>query len=241
MPRERESAAEQAGGRRPLSRELIVREAIAFIDDEGITALTMRALAGRLGVEAMSLYRYVNGREDLLEAVIGSLVERIEVAPPDDEGLAANWHGFLQWLAHSVRDVALQHPAIFPLVATRHPAATWLRPPLRSVRIVEQFLTTLIQHGFREEQAVEIYRVFTSFLLGQLLLEVAARGESTAPVQEPLDEGDADVPNRDEELDVDRYPTVTRLRPLLSEDHSQAEFERSLEALLDRLDLLFAQ
>src|SRR5918993_5524221 len=65
------------GARQPLSRRVIVEEAIAVIDDQGLTALTMRSLGGRLGVEAMALYRYVNGREDLLEGVVDDLVDRI--------------------------------------------------------------------------------------------------------------------------------------------------------------------
>ncbi|MEH0108216.1 TetR/AcrR family transcriptional regulator C-terminal domain-containing protein [Tersicoccus sp. MR15.9] len=241
MAQQGESTAEKAGTRRPLSRDLVVREAIAFIDERSINQLTMRSLGARLGVEAMSLYRYVNGREDLLEAIVAALVDRVEATPPAGHELTTDWHGYLQWMAHSVRDVALEHPAIFPLMATRHPAADWLRPPLRSLRVVEEFLAALLERGFTEERAVEVYRVFTSFLLGQLLLEVAQRGESTAPVEEPLDEGGADLPNQDEDLDLSEFPLVARLRPLLSEDHSDEEFERSLEALLDRLDLLFTQ
>lgn len=241
MAQQGESTAEKTGTRRPLSRDLVVQEAIAFIDERSINQLTMRSLGARLGVEAMSLYRYVNGREDLLEAIVAALVDRVEASPPAGHELTTDWHGYLQWMAHSVRDVALKHPAIFPLMATRHPAAAWLRPPLRSLRVVEEFLAALLERGFTEDRAVEVYRVFTSFLLGQLLLEVAQRGESTAPPEEPLDEGDADLPNQDEDLDLSRFPLVQRLRPLLSEDHADEEFERSLEALLDRLDLLFTQ
>lgn len=231
----------QGRARQPLSRDAVVDEAIAFIDEHGTSQLTMRALGARLGVEAMSLYRYVNGREDLLEAIVATIMDTVEASPPAGNGLTEDWHGYLQWMAHSVRDVALQHPAIFPLMATRHPAAAWLRPPLRSLRVVEAFLSALIDRGFTDDQAVQIYRIFTSFLLGHLLLEVAQRGVSTAPIEEPIDEGQADVPNQDQQLDTSRYPTVMRLRPQLSEDHTKDEFERTLEALLDRLDLMFSQ
>ncbi|OMH35053.1 TetR/AcrR family transcriptional regulator [Tersicoccus sp. Bi-70] len=241
MAKQGGSTEEKASTRRPLSRDRVVQEAIAFIDERSINQLTMRSLGARLGVEAMSLYRYVNGREDLLEAIVAALVNRVEATPPAGHELTTDWHGYLQWMAHSVRDIALEHPAIFPLMATRHPAAAWLRPPLRSLRVVEEFLAALLERGFTEDRAVEVYRVFTSFLLGQLLLEVAQRGVSTAPAEEPLDEGDADLPNQDEDLDLSQFPLVARLRPLLSEDHSDEEFERSLEALLDRLDLLFTQ
>ncbi len=106
---------------------------------------------------------------------------------------------------------------------------------------MQEFLDALIHRGFTEEQAARAYRAFTSFLLGHLLLEVASLGAETSPVEEPLDEGDAPVPNSDAELGVDNYPTVRRLRGLLAEDHTQAEFEQALELLLDRLDLELSQ
>ena len=58
-----------------------------------------------------------------------------------------------------------------------------------------------------------------------------------SPVEEPLDEGGADLPARDaHHLDVIGYPAITRTAHLLSEDRTEAEFETALEALLDRLD-----
>lgn len=217
-----------------LSRELIVHTALAQIDQSGAQSLSMRSLAQELGVEAMSLYRYVHGREDLLEGVVGLLMSGL-TSSLDDE-LAEHWQGYLQTVAHEVRRIAVEHPNAFPLVATRHPAAPWLRPPLRSVEVVNAFLDALIGHGFTDAQAVNTYRSFSSFLLGQLLLESAVRGAETGPVEEPLDEGGADVPERDGQITLDVAPQVRRLRPLLSEDRSEEEFEVSLEDLLDRLN-----
>lgn len=231
----------QAAARTPLTRELIVARAVDFIDRRGITALTMRALGLEIGVEAMSLYRYVNGREDLLEAIVDELVDGIRLESVHQLQPTDGWQAYLQWLANTVRAQAIEHPSIFPLIATRHPSAPWLRPPLRSLRVVEEFLTALTSRGFTDAQAVEAYRSFSSFLLGQLLLEVSTAGAETAPVEEPLDEGDADIPNSDEDLSLADYPHVKRLRPQLSEDRSQDEFERGLEMLLDRMDLQLSQ
>ncbi len=189
----------------------------------------------------MSLYRHVNGREDLLEAVTGELVDQIAVDPGDALEPLDGWQSYLQWFAHSVRDVALAHPLLFPLVATRHPAAPWLRPPLRSIRVVEQFLDALIARGLEPAQAVEIYRSFTTFLLGHLLLETVNQGATTAPVEEPLDESGEAPATGDQDLELADYPTVSALRAQLSEDHTRAEFEQGLEALLDRLDLAISQ
>ncbi len=216
-----------------LRRDLILATALGQIDRAGAQGLSMRSLAQELDVEAMSLYRYVHGREDLLEGVVALLMTDLS-ANLDDE-VTDHWQGFLQTVAHQVRRIAIEHPMAFPLVATRHPAAPWLRPPLRSIEVVNTFLSTLIGHGFTDEQAVDAYRSFSSFLLGQLLLESAVRGAETAPVEEPLDEGNATIPEGDGEMSLAHAPEVSRLRALLSEDRSDEEFEVSLENLLDRL------
>lgn len=227
------STGQKSGGGR-LSRTLIVETALEQIDRSGAQGLSMRSLAQELGVEAMSLYRHVHGREDLLEGVVALLMT--DLTADLDEELTDHWQGFLQVVAHRVRQIAVDHPRAFPLIATRHPAAPWLRPPLRSVEVVETFLAELLGHGFTDAQAVDAYRSFSSFLLGHLLLEAAVRGAETAPVEEPLDEGDADIPERDGQVELRDVPNVQRLRPLLSEDRAAEEFEVSLEALLDRLN-----
>ena len=223
--------------RETLSRERIVATAIAYVDDHGLSALTMRRLGRELGVEAMSLYRYVNGREDLLEGIVDRLTEQLHLQPDTEElGAADGWQAYLQWLAHGVRALVVEHPKVFPLIATRHPAAPWLRPPLRDLRVVEEFLATLIERGFSDARAVMAYRAFSSFLLGHLLLEASVLGARTAPAEEPLDEGDSDVPNADQAVDLADYPHLQRLEGMLSEDHALAEFEQALEDLLDRID-----
>jgi hypothetical protein len=135
-----------------------------------------------------------------------------------------------------VRRIALAHPEVFPLVATRPPAAPWVRPPLRSLRWVESFLDTLIDSGFTEESAVAAYRAYSSFLLGHLLLEVSQKGVRISPEDEP--EG---VPQAAESTDLSAYPTVVRLEGLLSLDESAAEFEEALENLLGRLEVVLRE
>ena len=153
MPNERLDAdadvvagREPPSARQPLDRARIVAAAISFIDEFGLPGLSMRRLGAMLGVEAMSLYRYVPGRENLLDAVVGSILDEMAV---DEEVLDSprhGWQDFLQRLAHGVRRVALAHPRAFPLVASRPTEAPWLRPPLRSLDTVESFLSGLVQH-----------------------------------------------------------------------------------------------
>lgn len=236
MPSPRASARRAPKG---LDRDLIIGTALRLIDDGGLQALSMRSLAQQLGVEAMSLYRYVSGREDLLESVVVRLTDGLQAEL--DPGIVDSWQGYLQGVGNAVRRVAIDHPSAFPLLATRHPAAPWLRPPLRDIALVESFLSTLSGFGFSDDQVVEIYRAFSSFLLGHLLLETSVRGAETSPIEEPLDEGGATVPNLDGAQRIADTTMIVRMRSLLSEDRSEEEFEISLEALLNRLELAYTQ
>ena len=215
-----------------LSRDRILQAAVEFIDEEGLLGLTMRKLGERLEVEAMSLYRYVDGREELLDGVVTRVVDQMY---HDDEVIAApqdGWQDFLQRLAHGIRRIALAHPKAFPLVASRPAEAPWLRPPLRSIEWVEMFLEGLAQEGFDDDSAVGAYRAFTSFLLGHLLLEVAVQGADVGPLDVIEEETEP------EHNELAQYPSVRRLKSALSEDHSAAEFEESLEDLLNRIAVM---
>ena len=217
--------------RRPLDRERIVSAAVSFIDESGLPGLSMRRLGAALGVEAMALYRYVPGRENLLDAVVETIMDEMREDPETIDAPRDGWQDFLQRLAHGVRRVALSHPKAFPLVASRPVEAPWLRPPLRSLTWVEVFLDGLIAEGFSDEAAVAAYRAFTSFLLGHLLLEVAVLGADVGPL-DVIDDGES---ANERPLD---HPTVHRLGDSLAENHSAQEFEEALEELLNRLALL---
>lgn len=211
-----------------LDRPQIVEAALAHIGDSGLASLTMRRLGTRLGVEAMSLYHHVPGKEDLLDAVVDSLVDQMRADVDVPSAPTGGWQDFLQRLAHGVRRVALAHPKAFPLVASRPPEAPWLRPPLRSLEWVETFLAGLSDSGFSDAAAVAGYRSFTSFLLGHLLLEASTLGADLGPL-DVLDDGSGD------EEALRDHPTVLRLRSSLREDHAAAEFEEALEDLIERI------
>lgn len=221
--------------RRRLDRDRIVEAALSSIEAGGLEQMTMRSLGRDLGVEAMALYRYVTGREDLLEAVVASLldglVQRVE------EAETTSWQEYLQHVAHEVRRTARDNPAAFPLVVSRHPAIPWLRPPLRDIEIVEHLLATLTAAGFADDQAVDAYKAFTSFLVGSLLLEVSTRVENVSAVDEPMNEGRAQIPEQDTpDDDLREAPHIQRMQQRLSQDCSDAEFEIGLETLLNRIE-----
>jgi AcrR family transcriptional regulator len=221
---------EPGTGRGSLDRQRILGAAIGLIDEHGLRYLTMRRLGAHLGVEGMALYHYIPGREALLDGIVESVIDEL-YGDPDVHLSHPSWQEYLQRLAHGVRRIALAHPQVFPLIATRPPAAPWVRPPLRSLRWMESFLQTLRDCGFSDVDAVATYRSFSSFLLGHLLLEVSARGADIGPVEQ-------EDPGRSDPADLTGYPLLSALQPELSQDRSADEFEESLEALIDRLEIL---
>jgi AcrR family transcriptional regulator len=218
--------------RRPLGREQILREAVRLIDTEGRERLTMRRLGSELGVEAMALYCYVPGREQLLDGVVEYVMNELYHKTMTEE-LPGSWQEYLQRMAHGVRSICTAHPRVFPLVATRPPAAPWLRPPLRSLRWVEGFLASLQRFGFTDDRCVGIYRSFSTFLLGHLLLE-SATVDLGAEVEL------ADDIEFFETNDLSQYPRLMALEKQLREDGYEEEFEDALEDLLNRIEVVFS-
>lgn len=208
-----------------------MRAAIQYIDLNGLPDLTMRRLASTLGVEAMSLYKHVSGRDNLLDTVVEALLDDLYGRPEVQPEAALDWRDYMRRVAHGVRQVALDHPQVFPLVATRPPSAPWIRPPLRSLDWIESFLHTLLTHGFEPRQAVDAYKAFTSFLLGHLLLEVAA-------LQVPIGPEETGRNGEAPQADLQNYPDIQELSTLLAEDSADQEFRSSLENLLRRIEAM---
>lgn len=212
-----------------LTRDRVVREAMAVIDEGGEPALTMRSLAERLGVRPMALYRHVRNRDDLLDAVADRLLGDLRADPDLADARARDWRDFLERLGHGVRAAAQSHPRVFPLVAGRPTAAPWLRPPLRSLDWVEDFLDALSSRGFDGASAAAAYRRFTSFLIGDLVLEVSAAAEPAAATS-----ATAIAPA---EL-ADSYPTVARLATELVKREDREEFAEGLRGVIDTIAAL---
>lgn len=99
------AAHPQRGPKREMSVELIVEAAVAIADAEGLAAVSMAAVAARLGYTPMSLYRYVSAKEDLVllmqEEAVGLPGDSVRAAPGWREGLEALYREAVQrYLAH---------------------------------------------------------------------------------------------------------------------------------------------
>ena len=124
--------------------------------------------------------------------------------------------------------MARAHPRLFPLVATRRPAAPWIRPPLRSLPLIEALLQTLMNCGFSPPAAARAYRAFSGFLLANLVYEVAAVTGNAA-----------DADEESSPADLTDFPSVRRLAVAdLAPDRAAAEFAPDLALLLDGLEAM---
>src|ERR1017187_3936357 len=91
--------------RTPLNRERVLRAAIILADLGGIESLTMRKLGQELGVEAMSLYNHVAGKDDILDGIVDLVFSEIDLT----SGLA-DWKTAMHQRAVSARDALTRHP-----------------------------------------------------------------------------------------------------------------------------------
>src|SRR5581483_7089321 len=104
---------------RSLGREDIVAAAIGLADEAGPDALTMKAVAGRLGsYSAMALYRYVHSKDGLVDLMLDAATAEIPVPPSP----GPDWRADLQALAGQTREMTKRHPWYAALYHTRPPA-----------------------------------------------------------------------------------------------------------------------
>ncbi|MEV6393802.1 TetR/AcrR family transcriptional regulator C-terminal domain-containing protein [Streptomyces sp. NPDC051907] len=100
--------------RAPLSRDRVLRAAVALADDIGIEALSMRKLAQELGVVPMALYKHVANKEELLDGMVDAVVGEIE--PP---GLGPDWQSAVRQRILSARRALLGHPWAAQVIQSR--------------------------------------------------------------------------------------------------------------------------
>ena len=111
------SPARSPGPRPALTRDRVVAEAVAFADEHGIDALSMRKLAQALGVEAMSLYHHVANKDDLLDGMVDAVFAEIDRPAPDGP-----WQDEVRGRCVSLRAAMLRHPwAVGRLDSRRSP------------------------------------------------------------------------------------------------------------------------
>ncbi|OEJ28093.1 TetR family transcriptional regulator [Streptomyces agglomeratus] len=181
MPKETEDGrarrASDRGRYGRLSRERVLATALEVVDRDGLSGLSMRKLGAELGVEAMALYRYAPSKDALLDGLVEGFCrevhQELDQHPPAGGG-ADGWRRELHRIALANHGVALRHPNVVPLLATRLLSTPLARRPLPVQRGDERVLAVLHDAGIGERRSVEIHRCFTAWLLGYLLVELRA-------------------------------------------------------------------
>ena len=120
---------------RSLGREEIVAAAIALADEAGPGALTMKAVAARLGpYTAMALYRYVYNKDGLVDLMLDAATAEVPV--PAQPG--PDWRADLLELATQTRQMIKRHPWYATLIHTRPPVGPHM---MRRLEFMLQVLT----------------------------------------------------------------------------------------------------
>jgi len=147
-------------------REEILDAALAIADEHGVDAVSMRALADRVGVTPMALYRHVKDKAALLDGMVGRLLTALLPTDPAEEH---TWDERLRALAHAARRVTQRHPWAAHLLFSR-PAVT--PDGLRAVDII---YTALIEAGVPEPQVPRLERLISTFVIGFAASEASGR------------------------------------------------------------------
>ena len=150
--------------RRQIDRDAILDAALLVADEHGLDAVTMQAVAQRLTVTPMALYRHMDGKQTLLDGLVERLLTSFPL-PRGDEP----WADRLTATATAMRSTARQHPTVFPLLLTR-PAMT---PAARRVRDFVQ--AALLEAGLDEAAAARAERLMSTTVLGFAASEAAGR------------------------------------------------------------------
>jgi AcrR family transcriptional regulator len=208
-----------------LSRERVLRAAVALADAGGIEALSMRRLGQELGVEAMSLYNHVANKDDLQSGMVEMVVREFEM--PSDE---ADWKEAIRKSAISAHDTLLRHrwaPNLMMRVTAVSPAR---------LRWNEFVLGTFREAGFSADLTHHAYHALESHITGFTLWQANMPFDTREELVDMAQDFLRDFP-------VDDYPYfIEHVRQHLepSSPSGATEFEFALDLMLDGLERLRA-
>lgn len=214
-----EPISESPEERTPLSRERVLRGAVAIAGDKGIGSLTIRSLAQHLGVKPMSLYHYVANKDEILDGIVDLVFSQIQLPSLDGPW----WPKLHQW-AHSARQVLTRNSWAIALLESR---AT---PGPATLRHHDRIIGVLRGGGFSVAMTAHAYALLDSYVYGFALQESALPFDRTTV---------ASVTESTMELFSDEgYPHLVELaeQHILQPGYDFSdEFEFGLELILNGL------
>jgi AcrR family transcriptional regulator len=230
--RRRERGAQPRGRDRGLSRDEIVRAAIAVADAEGPDAISMRRIARELRAGAMSLYWHVESKEELIDLMLDTLEAEIGVSEP-----TGDWRADLREMAHRHRAGLLRHPWVMEFVPSRPPSGP------NDARNLELTLSMVSGLGLDPRTTVDILLTVVTYVIGAVLREVQemrfarSRAEAEAAMTPEEIEATREGFRKWLTAEVDRYPNINRMVEAGIDpdaaDTRDERFEFGLDCLLD--------
>jgi AcrR family transcriptional regulator len=202
----------------------VLSEALALVDEQGLGALTMRALAARLHVEAMSLYNHVPSKQGLYDGIRGLLWDELRRALESGQ----TWRQSLRSIARCLRGIAHSHPNAFPLILSGSTLDD------RMLRTLARGLAMLDEGGFDRDRAAQTLTAVVHYALGYAIMELSLRAAVT-PAREDEDELETIV-RLTRTLPPNAPPELVRVARDCCGADPDAQFEFGLEALLAGLD-----
>lgn len=205
--------------RAPLTRERILLTAIELADEHGIEALTMRRLGRRLGVEAMSLYRHVRNKDDILDGMVELVMAEFEVPTG-----APDWKASIRGSTISAHEVLRRHPWASRAIESRTRTG-----PVRT-RLLDALVGVLAGAGFPMPVVIRTLMALDSHTYGFALQEQAWAF--------PPDRTPELAAALSDELPADAYPNMADLLGFVATTRpgSLVDFEFGLDLLLDGLE-----
>jgi AcrR family transcriptional regulator len=201
-----------------LSRDRVIEAAAAVADRSGLAGVTMRSVGAELGVEAMSLYHHVRGKDDLVDGLADWVFALIAVPRPGGE-----WRSEMVLRAESARAALSAHPWGLGMIESRRAAGDAL------LRHHDAVLGCLREGGFPVALAAHAFSAIDSYTYGFVLTEV------NLPF-EPGESADEFVTGLS--LSAQRYPYLaeTIAEQVVGRDYAYAdEFTYGLDLILDAL------
>ncbi|MEE1784856.1 TetR/AcrR family transcriptional regulator [Streptomyces sp. SP17BM10] len=213
-----------------LSQDVIVREAIAMLDAEGIDALSMRKLAARLNAGATSLYRHVATKDELMELAVDEVFGEIVLPPADDP----DWRAAATEAAQTFRTTVLRHPWLSSVLGQA--GLAYLGPNLMS--FAEQLTVFFTAAGFPEpSRAIDTlvaYTIGMSTAESAWLTTVARSGQTEAEFIARLMPAAQEAASGFEHLSGAYTTAAAEVDPVATRDD---KFGYGLEVVLDGLAL----
>jgi AcrR family transcriptional regulator len=207
----------------PLNRERVLTAAVAFADEHGLNALSMRKLGDALGVEAMSLYNHVANKSQLLDGMVDLMYGEIGLPPAEIE-----WKTAMRQRAMSVRAVLSRRRWAIGLMESRS------TPGPATLRHHDAVIGCLRNAGFSIATAAHAFSVLDSYIYGFALQEASLPFHSGAETHGGVETILASMPRHD-------LPHLTELavEHLLQPGYDYAdEYEFGLELILNSLEEL---